>query len=358
MKYYSTDRIKSVNAHWNVIFGGRSNGKSTAVCKDLIDDFKASGAKFGRVLRYITDCRENEMLNWFNSDYLKEYVETKYHQNIWFDGGQWFFYDMGEDPTLKRTKKEYFGRVFILNSEYRYKSAQYDDITKLVCEEFVLLNPADYIPFEFEHFLSLVSTVNRHRKNLSVWLIGNTLNKSNPYFNGLGINIDKLKIYPGQLRTMRNSYGTLYAVDYAELSYTDENEIPEILRIDGNEIAFSDGFTPDPNIYSQQQIVKIMNASYPVYTANLVYKNVDCTLYKIMLTKKQAGWAALRNWEQFGRPADKEQIKIRLDNRLIDIDKNIGATVGYLKTIGFDARLCVYDNEEIKYNLITALKTY
>lgn len=357
MKFYELDRIKSVNAHWNVIFGGRSNGKSTAVCKELIDDFKANGNRFGRVLRYITDCRDNEMLNWFNSDYLANYTKERYNQSIWFDGGKWFFYPADGDPTSKRTPKEYFGEVFILNSEYRYKSAQYDHITKLVCEEFVLLNPSDYIPYEFEHFLSLVSTVNRHRTNLSVWLIGNTLNKSNPYFNGLGINIDKLKIYPGQLRTMRNNYGTLYAVEYAELSYTSENEIPEILRIDGNEIAFTDGFTPDPNVYTIPQMTKIMNTANPVYAATLIYKGIECCLYKIMLTKKQSGWAAVKNWEPYGRP-EREQIKIRLDNRLIDIDRICGATIAYLRDINFDYRLCVYDSEEIKYNVITALRTY
>lgn len=357
MKYYTTDRIKAENAYWNVIFGGRSNGKSTAVCKDLIDDYKENGGHFGRVMRYITDCRENEMVNWFGSDYLKEYVASKWNQEIWFDGGKWFFYPIGEDPGLRRTQKEYFGQVFILNSEYRYKSAQYDDITKLVCEEFVLLNPSDYIPYEFEHFLSLVSTVNRHRTNLSIWLVGNTLNKSNPYFNGLGINIDKLKIYPGQIRTLRNRFGVKFAVEYAELSYTSYDEIPDILKIDGNEIAFEDGFTPDPNVYTGLQMAKLMGRSNPVYAATLLYKNNECNLYKINLTMKQLGWAALRDWQPYGRP-DKDKVLIRLDNRLIDINRDYGATVAYLKEIGFDPRLCVYDNEEIKFNVVSALRTY
>lgn len=357
MKYYNTDRIKNEGAYWNVIFGGRSNGKSTAVCKDLIDGFKENGDQFGRVLRYITDCRDNEMLNWFGSDYLRNYVAERWNEAIGFDAGKWYFYPLDADPRERKTPKQPFGQVFILNSEYRYKSAQYDYINKLVCEEFVLLNPADYIPYEFEHFLSLVSTVNRHRTNLTIWLVGNTLNKSNPYFNGLGINIDKLKIYPGQIRTLRNRFGVKFAVEYAELSYTSNDEIPPVLKIDGNEIAFEDGFTSDPNVYTPPQMAKLMMRSNPVYAATLLYKQNECNLYKINLTKKQVGWAALRDWQPYGRP-EKDKVLIRLDNRLIDINRDCGATIEYLKEIGFDYRLCVYDNEEIKFNLVSAIRTY
>lgn len=356
MKYYSDENIKAQEARYNIIFGGRSNGKSTAICKSLIDDhMNHKIKKFGRVLRFITDARDDLMNAWFQSDYLMEYTRDKYGKEVWYDGQQWYFIKAGEDPYARKTLKDYFGRVFILNTEYKYKSAQFPDINRLIMEEFVLLNSADYLPVEFELFMSLISTINRDRDDLNVWLIGNTLNKANPYFEGLGINIDKLHIYPGQIRTLRNHYGVKYAIEYAQMSYTEEKEIPDILKIDGNEIAFEGDFEVDSNVYDPQTMKRFLKKTSPVYVSTLLYRDSEIYLYKCRLTKNQTGYAATRQ-QLFSAPSIP--VLVRLDNRLIDIDSKFGATIGYLKQIGFDPRLCVYDDEQIKYAVKVALKTY
>lgn len=356
MKYYSDENIKAREARYNIIFGGRSNGKSTAICKSLIDDhMNHKIKKFGRVLRFITDARDDLMNAWFQSDYLMEYTRDTYGKEVWYDGQQWYFIKAGEDPYARKTIKDYFGRVFILNTEYKYKSAQFPDINRLIMEEFVLLNSADYLPVEFELFMSLISTINRDRDDLNVWLIGNTLNKANPYFEGLGINIDKLHIYPGQIRTLRNHYGVKYAVEYAQMSYTEEKEIPDILKIDGNEIAFEGDFEVDSNVYDPQTMKRFLKKTSPVYVSTLLYRDSEIYLYKCRLTTNQAGYAATRQ-QLFSAPSIP--VLVRLDNRLIDIDSKYGATIGYLKQIGFDPRLCVYDDEQIKYAVKVALKTY
>lgn len=356
MKYYSDENIKAQEARYNIIFGGRSNGKSTAICKSLIDDhMNHKIKKFGRVLRFITDARDDLMNAWFQSDYLMEYTRDKYGKEVWYDGQQWYFIKAGEDPYARKTLKDYFGRVFILNTEYKYKSAQFPDINRLIMEEFVLLNSADYLPVEFELFMSLISTINRDRDDLNVWLIGNTLNKANPYFEGLGINIDKLHIYPGQIRTLRNHYGVKYAIEYAQMSYTEEKEIPDILKIDGNEIAFEGDFEIDSNVYDPQTMKRFLKKTSPVYVSTLLYRDSEIYLYKCRLTKNQTGYAATRQ-QLFSAPSIP--VLVRLDNRLIDIDSKYGATIGYLKQIGFDPRVCVYDDEQIKYAVKVALKTY
>ena len=356
MRYYDDSRIKAENALYNIIFGGRSNGKSTAVCKSLIDDHMSGKIKaFGRVLRYITDARDDYMNAWFQSDYLMKYTKETYNKEIWYDGQQWFFIPAGADPYSKKTPRDYFGRVFILNTEYKYKSAQFPNINRLIMEEFVLLNSADYLPFEFELFMSLVSTINRDRTDMTVWLIGNTLNKANPYFEGLGINIDKLHIYPNQLRILRNRRGVKYAIEYAEMSYEEEAEIPDILKIDGNEIAFEGDFITDSNVYDAATMKSFLRKASPTYCATLVYKNNEIYLYKVRLTQNQIGFAATRQ-QLFAAPS--MPVLVRLDNRLIDIDKRFGATVAYLKDIGFDVRLCVFDDEQIKYAVRQALRTY
>lgn len=350
MKYYTTERIKKENAYYNVIFGGRSNGKSTAICKDLIDDFFATGAEFGRVVRYVTDIKQTVMNEWFGQHYLSSYTLNRYGKEIAFMADSWYVIPPGED-VYKCKERQLMGRIFVLNTEYRYKSAQYENVKKLVVEEFCLMDMTNYVPYEFEHLLSLISTINRHRTDLTVWLLGNTLQKSNPYFSGLGINIDKLKIYPGQLRTMRNRYGVKYAIEYAEMSYEDMDEVPDILKLDGNEIAFVGDFAIDSNVYSAGKLAAFIQTASPAYCCTFIHKKNHWSLYKIALTPKQPGFAIVS-----GRAKAGDEILIRIDNRLIDIDRRKGKTLKYLKEIKFDPFLTLYESEEIKYQILTALK--
>lgn len=356
MKYYTTDKIKECHAPYNIIFGGRSNGKSTAICKDLIDAYKEHGECFGRVVRYSTDLIPSAMQGWFGSDYLIDYVKEKWNQQICFNGCQWYFTDWDvEDPYSKAAPKEYFGEIFVLSQEYRYKSSQYPHITRLVLEEFVLMDISQYLPLEFERFLSLVSTINRHRQEdfgLSVWMVGNTLNKANPYFSGLGINLDKLGMVPGSLKILHNRFGTRYAIEYAEMVYDTWEEVPDILKIDGNEIAFEGDFSQDPNVYSHNELVTFLATASPSYAATLIHRKQHYTLYKCLITPIQPGWCIIK--EQLR----KDSIIINLNNRLIDIDQKIGRTIGHLEAICFDERLCLYEDEAIKYAVHTAIKLY
>lgn len=351
MRYYTTENIKKENAYYNVIFGGRSNGKSTAVCKDLIDDYFATGAQFGRVVRYVTDIQQTVMQEWFGQDYLRRYTRDKYNKEIQFLGESWYVVPVGADVLKCRDEREQIGRVFVLNSEYRYKSGQFEEIKKLVVEEFCLMDMSAYVPYEFEHFLSLISTINRHRTDLTVWLLGNTLQKSNPYFSGLGINVDKLKIYPGQIRTVRNRYGVKFAVEYAEMSYDSMDEVPDILKLDGNEIAFVGDFAIDSNVYNSGKLGAFLQTADPCYCCTFVHKAQYWSLYKITLTPRQPGFAIIA-----GRYSAKDEILIRLDNRLIDIDRRRGKTMRYLREIGFDPTLCLYESEDIKYHVNSSLK--
>ena len=139
------------------------------------------------------------------------------------------------------------------------------------------------------------------------------------------------------------------------MSYTEEKEIPDILKIDGNEIAFEGDFEVDSNVYDPQTMKRFLKKTSPVYVSTLLYRDSEIYLYKCRLTKNQAGYAATRQ-QLFSAPSIP--VLVRLDNRLIDIDSKYGATIGYLKQIGFDPRLCVYDDEQIKYAVKVALKTY
>ena len=75
-------------------------------------------------------------------------------------------------------------------------------------------------------------------------------------------------------------------------------------------------------------------------------------MYKIELTPKQVGFAVMT-----GRAKSGDEILIRLDNRLIDIDRKRGKTLEYLREIKFNPNVTLYESEEIKYQILTAIKT-
>jgi hypothetical protein len=129
-----------------------------------------------------------------------------------------------------------------------------------------------------------------------------------------------------------------------------------ILRIDGNEIAYEDGFAQDPNVYTEHELMLFLKRANAVYAASLINGSEEYGLYKVNITPKQLGWLVLKRWQMLGQK--KDPIYIRLDNRLIEIDQKSGATVQYLKQIHFDIRLCLFDDEQVKYLLFNCLRDY
>ena len=80
MIYYNGDKRRSMSCDYDVLFGGRANGKSYDVCKnDIIDDYFNSGCthEFGLVRRvgYGVSASAESLTKWFAEDlhkYLKK----------------------------------------------------------------------------------------------------------------------------------------------------------------------------------------------------------------------------------------------------------------------------------------------
>lgn len=236
MEYYNIDRIKAHNPDYAFIVGGRSNGKSHAVARMLLEDFLDNGQQFLRVVRYIFDMQEKYISSYFDKNNLEWLDEQGY--SVYYESGCYYIYE-NENP---RKTKRILGYVVSLSSEQKIKSNQYDNVTKIILEEFALLDPSGYLSNEIDKFLSLLSTVVRMRKNVSVWLIGNTISKYNPYFKLLHINIDKLNLKPGDLRVIEQpdlGYDAKpkVVIEFAKMAYEVSSEIPNILKVGDNDTA-------------------------------------------------------------------------------------------------------------------------
>lgn len=247
MRYYDLQPLLDKGCDYNFIISGRGPGKSTAVVNRLIDMFADHGAQFVRVSRYDWEVNRTVMNAWFN-DVNRARCSEKLDGGVpTYRNGVWYLVD-GDDPDTSRP----MGYLATLNNQDTYKSASYDRVETVVYEEFALLRERDYMVGEVEAFMSLLSTIVRRRQNVRVFFIGNTLSKHNPFFDYFGIDIDRMGIKPGEIRTFRcagfGGHGATLAVDFAQMAEDDYMELSPLMRVGGNVTATTGLYELDPSV--------------------------------------------------------------------------------------------------------------
>ena len=65
------------------------------------------------------------------------------------------------------------------------KSTSYPDVTTVIFDEF--LTRQSYLPDEFILFQNVLSTIIRGRRDVTIFMLGNTVNKWSPYFAEMGL---------------------------------------------------------------------------------------------------------------------------------------------------------------------------
>lgn len=280
MRWYDIGPVRSKGCDYNFVVSGRGPGKSTAVVNMLIDNY-AQGRRFVRISRYDWEVSSGLMRAWFNEvnmAHLQEIYGEGY--TVQFKAGVWYL----EDPEGNR---ETMGYSVTLNNQDVYKSASYDTVTDIVFEEFAQMSERDYIRGEVELFLSALSTIVRNRQDVRVWFIGNTLSKHNPYFEFFGIDVDRMGITPGTIRTYRCSgfggMGATVAVEYADMSHEDISELSPLMRVGGNVTATSGLYAVQPSVseyrdrtvgLQDSDLIEFIPGVFGIYVGNGVFGRV------------------------------------------------------------------------------------
>lgn len=186
-KFYSLKNILSKNAQYNVIFGERSNGKTYSVLKYAVERFAKSGEQLAIVRRWQDDFTGKRGNTMFDALVLNNEI-GKATNNEWtgvyYYGSRWFFCRW--DETGKREIHETpFAYGFSISSMEHDKSTSYPNVTTICFDEF--LTRTAYLPDEFVLFMNVISTIIRHRTNVKIFMLGNTVNKYCPYFSEMGL---------------------------------------------------------------------------------------------------------------------------------------------------------------------------
>lgn len=187
-EFYNLSKIKELKCQYNLIFGKRSNGKTYSVLKEIIENYAKTGQQGAYLRRYREDFigkRGQQMFSALVSDGLiKEYTGGKW-TTVKYQSSQWFFAREDEKTGRLITDGEPFCFGFSLAQMEHDKSTSYPNITTVVFDEFI--SRIGYLPNEFVLFMNVLSTIIRQRNNVTIYMLGNTVNKYCPYFKEMGL---------------------------------------------------------------------------------------------------------------------------------------------------------------------------
>ena len=189
MKYYNIKKTIDAypNAQYYVIYGERSNGKTYSALDYCLERYFKYGEQFAYVRRWGEDVRRKHMTQLFAA-HEENGVIAKYSggscDGIEFGTGKFRPTKLNEDGKSE-VIDESIGYVFDLNSMEHFKSISFPKITTIVFDEFLSRN--GYLPNEFILFTNTISTIVRQRNNVKILMLGNTVNKSCPYFSEMGL---------------------------------------------------------------------------------------------------------------------------------------------------------------------------
>lgn len=217
MKYYTLKNILKHNAKYNVIFGERSNGKTYSVFEKAIKDYCTDGSQLGLVRRWSEDFTGKRGSAMFNA-VVKDGLVKKYTKGEWTDiyyyASKWYFcrYD---EKGKREMCDDVFAYGFAVTAQEHDKSTAYPRIRNVLFDEFITRNV--YLPDEFVLFCNVLSTIIRQRTDVTIFMLGNTVNKFCPYFAEMGLkHIQEMK--PGDVDIYNyGESGLTVAVEYATM---------------------------------------------------------------------------------------------------------------------------------------------
>lgn len=218
-KFYSLEPILAKKAKYNMVIGMRSNGKTYATLKHALKEYWENGSELAYIRRYREDFRgkRGEQLfaalaeNGEVSDITKgQWTGIKYYSY------RWYLTRRTVNGDEVRSEKP-FAYGFSITEMEHDKSVSYPLIRTIIFDEFITRQY--YLNDEFVIFCNCLSTIIRLRTDVTIFMLGNTVNKFCPYFKEMGLkHIEEME--PGTIDTYKTVGGLRIAVEYCA---TNEN---------------------------------------------------------------------------------------------------------------------------------------
>lgn len=178
IKHWNMDKLVSVNADINLIYGERSNGKSYQVKhKRAVEKFLNTGKRFILMRRWKEEITTEKIEAYFADVDVAKLTNNEYNCIVMYLKKLYLAnYNV---ETGKTTKGHHIGYVVALSTEQNYAGASYLDVEDIIYEEF--MSRTTYLSHESDKLMNFYCTVDRKRGTTKLWLVGNTITRVCPY---------------------------------------------------------------------------------------------------------------------------------------------------------------------------------
>lgn len=217
VKFYSLTPILQKEAQYNIIFGERSNGKTYAILKYILENYCKHGHQGALVRRWKEDFRGKrgqQMFDAIITDNLVSRLTNNKYETIYSYSGKWYLANIDAKTGRPIPASEPFCFGFALSDVEHDKSTAYPKVKTIFFDEF--LTRQYYLPDEFVTFMNVISTIVRQRSDVKIFMAGNTVNQYCPYFTEMGLTHIK-EMNKGAIEVYKYGESKLkVAVEYAD----------------------------------------------------------------------------------------------------------------------------------------------
>lgn len=190
-------KILSYGAFLNFLLAERGVGKTYGALKFCINDYINKDNQFIYLRRYKTELPKN-------SDELFSRISEnqEFGENV-------LSLKAGRNRSELKFNGDTMGYAIPLSTSLILKSIDFSRVKNIIFDEFIIEKSSyHYLQNEVFHFLEFIETVGRLR-DIRVFLLGNAIQKANPYFNYFHLDIP----YESEYKTFKNG---LILVNYSK----------------------------------------------------------------------------------------------------------------------------------------------
>ena len=186
--YYNPIPQMMEDTYYNIAWGERSNGKSYGIQAAMLIRYIMYGEKCALFRRWQTDFLTKTASNMFggivNSGVIKRLTNGEYDRIFYKSKMFYLAYEDESGNIIKENEPFCYG--FALSEMEHDKGGVYpENIGMIMFDEFI--SRRGYVRDEFGLFLNAISTIARTRDFAKIFMLGNSVSTSCPYFRNMGI---------------------------------------------------------------------------------------------------------------------------------------------------------------------------
>ena len=189
-EYYTYEPILKEKAHYNLIIGERSNGKTYGAIEIALTQFMEKHEETAYIRRMQEDFigkRGAGLCQPLVADGKISEITNGEWTDVYYYASRWYLcrYEQGKKENERIVCPKPFMYGFALSQMEHEKGTGYPKITTIIFDEFITRTA--YLRDEFVLFMNTLSTIIRSRDNVKIFMLANTVNKYCPYFDEMGL---------------------------------------------------------------------------------------------------------------------------------------------------------------------------